>query len=248
MPWCIEGNGLPDWWQWYDFESLYNNPNSSPDGNGLTLMQDYQQGNNPLNLLAVDSPLGKRQQLFEQGARFGVGWLQIRFHAPTVPFRVPRGNREVGLLNGAKRRKNTVLLACLAGFDQPGGGMGMRGGAVCHRRSISAGSSAFSLQPCSSAPRSRLRRRGLGRAEKLKYGKHKAEILKADGAAASGRSAAASCPKELRLTGANSARRKHGILMDASRDAIFPVRGSRKSATFGHGTAYMFESYEYHIA
>jgi hypothetical protein len=27
-----------------------------------------------------------------------------------VPFRVPKGNREVGLLNGVKRRKNTAPL------------------------------------------------------------------------------------------------------------------------------------------
>jgi alpha-tubulin suppressor-like RCC1 family protein len=43
------GSGLPDWWQIKYFGQIGNNPNSSPDGNGLTLLQDYQQGNDPTN-------------------------------------------------------------------------------------------------------------------------------------------------------------------------------------------------------
>jgi len=46
-------NGLPDWWEMNYFggtgASTGYTTNSSPDGNGLTLLQDYQQGNNPTN-------------------------------------------------------------------------------------------------------------------------------------------------------------------------------------------------------
>jgi RHS repeat-associated protein len=44
-----DGNGLPDGWEGKYFGHLGNDPNSSPDGNGLTLLQDYQQGNDPTN-------------------------------------------------------------------------------------------------------------------------------------------------------------------------------------------------------
>ena len=46
-------NGLPDWWEIAYFgatgASTGYTTNSSPDGNGLTLAQDYAQGNNPTN-------------------------------------------------------------------------------------------------------------------------------------------------------------------------------------------------------
>ena len=44
-----DGNGLPDWWETEYFGALGNAASSSPDGNGLTLLQDYQQGNDPTN-------------------------------------------------------------------------------------------------------------------------------------------------------------------------------------------------------
>jgi hypothetical protein len=44
-----DGNGLPDAWEIQYFGHIGNDPNSSPDGNGLTLLQDYQQGNDPTN-------------------------------------------------------------------------------------------------------------------------------------------------------------------------------------------------------
>ena len=42
-----DANGLPDWWEMKYFGHLGNVATSSPDGNGLTLLQDYQQGNDP---------------------------------------------------------------------------------------------------------------------------------------------------------------------------------------------------------
>ena len=42
-----DSNGLPDWWELDYFGQTGNIATTSPDGNGLTLLQDYQQGNNP---------------------------------------------------------------------------------------------------------------------------------------------------------------------------------------------------------
>jgi len=42
-------NGLYDWWEMQYFGHLGNDPNSSPDGNGYTLAQDYASGSNPTN-------------------------------------------------------------------------------------------------------------------------------------------------------------------------------------------------------
>jgi len=42
-------NGLPDWWEMHYFGYLGNDTNSSPDGNGYTLAQDYANGSNPTN-------------------------------------------------------------------------------------------------------------------------------------------------------------------------------------------------------
>ena len=44
-----DNNGLPDWWELKYFHGLGNSANSRPDGNGLTLAQDYAQGNDPTN-------------------------------------------------------------------------------------------------------------------------------------------------------------------------------------------------------
>jgi hypothetical protein len=42
-----DGDGVPDWWEMRYFGQVGLNATNSPDGNGLTLLQDYQQGNNP---------------------------------------------------------------------------------------------------------------------------------------------------------------------------------------------------------
>ncbi len=42
-------HGLPVEWEMQYFGQTGNDPNSSPNGNGLTLLQDYQQGNDPTN-------------------------------------------------------------------------------------------------------------------------------------------------------------------------------------------------------
>ena len=44
-----DGNGLPDAWEIEYFGHIGNDPNSSPDGNGYTLLQDYTAGLNPTN-------------------------------------------------------------------------------------------------------------------------------------------------------------------------------------------------------
>ena len=45
----LKGELLPDGWQLQYFGLTGLDPNSSPDGNGLTLFQDYLQGNDPTN-------------------------------------------------------------------------------------------------------------------------------------------------------------------------------------------------------
>ena len=52
-----DGNGLPDAWELQYFGKIGNDPASSPDGNGLTLLQDYQQGNDPTNYYSQNSGL-----------------------------------------------------------------------------------------------------------------------------------------------------------------------------------------------
>jgi alpha-tubulin suppressor-like RCC1 family protein len=49
VPYDSDGNGLPDWWELQYFGQIGNSATSSPDGNGLTLLQDYQQGSDPTN-------------------------------------------------------------------------------------------------------------------------------------------------------------------------------------------------------
>lgn len=44
-----DGNGLPDWWeQKYFGQRTGTNPAADPDGDGLTNLQEYQRGTNPL--------------------------------------------------------------------------------------------------------------------------------------------------------------------------------------------------------
>lgn len=53
-----DGNGLPDAWEMQYFGHIGNDPNSSPDGNGFTLLQDYQSGANPTNYYSQPNPNG----------------------------------------------------------------------------------------------------------------------------------------------------------------------------------------------
>jgi len=45
-----DSNGLADWWEMYYFGHLGNNPSAlAPSGDGYTILQEYQMGNNPIN-------------------------------------------------------------------------------------------------------------------------------------------------------------------------------------------------------
>jgi len=44
-----DGNGLPDAWELQYFGHIGVDPNADPDGDGLTNLQEYQHGTNPLN-------------------------------------------------------------------------------------------------------------------------------------------------------------------------------------------------------
>jgi hypothetical protein len=55
VPYDSDSNGLPDWWELKYFGQIGNNPTASPDGNGFTLLQDYQQGNDPTNYYSQGS-------------------------------------------------------------------------------------------------------------------------------------------------------------------------------------------------
>ncbi|HWY30805.1 MAG TPA: Ig-like domain-containing protein, partial [Candidatus Acidoferrum sp.] len=44
-----DGSGLPDYWQMEYFGQIGLNPDSSPDGNGQSLLYDYENGINPTN-------------------------------------------------------------------------------------------------------------------------------------------------------------------------------------------------------
>jgi RHS repeat-associated protein len=59
VPYDSDGNGLSDWWEIKYFGHLDNNPASSLNGNGLTLLQDYQQGVSPVtsNIPVITSAL-----------------------------------------------------------------------------------------------------------------------------------------------------------------------------------------------
>ena len=43
-----DGNGLPDWWELKYFGAIGQDPNADPDGDGLTNLQEYAMGTNPL--------------------------------------------------------------------------------------------------------------------------------------------------------------------------------------------------------
>ncbi|MFA7233171.1 MAG: LamG-like jellyroll fold domain-containing protein [Terrimicrobiaceae bacterium] len=43
----IDGNGLPDRWEWEHFGQTGIDPAADPDGDGLTNLQEYQQGSDP---------------------------------------------------------------------------------------------------------------------------------------------------------------------------------------------------------
>jgi hypothetical protein len=45
----LDGNGLPDWWELLYFGHIGVDPNDDPDGDGLTLLQEFRAGLNPLN-------------------------------------------------------------------------------------------------------------------------------------------------------------------------------------------------------
>jgi len=44
-----DNDGLADWWEMQWFGHLGVDPNADPDGDGLTNLQEYQHGTNPLN-------------------------------------------------------------------------------------------------------------------------------------------------------------------------------------------------------
>ena len=44
-----DGNGLPDWWEMHFLGHLGNDPNSRPEGGGLTLLEDYELSIDPHN-------------------------------------------------------------------------------------------------------------------------------------------------------------------------------------------------------
>ena len=43
----VDGNGIPDWWELQYFSHIGNNPNADPDGDGLSNLQEYQNGTDP---------------------------------------------------------------------------------------------------------------------------------------------------------------------------------------------------------
>ncbi len=42
-----DGNGLPDWWEWYYFGHLGVDPNADPDGDGRSNLMEYLDGTDP---------------------------------------------------------------------------------------------------------------------------------------------------------------------------------------------------------
>jgi hypothetical protein len=55
-----DADGLPDWWEVQYFGNLNQTANDDPDGDGLTNLQEYQQGRNPTkNALADDGDFVK---------------------------------------------------------------------------------------------------------------------------------------------------------------------------------------------
>jgi len=52
-----DGGGLPDYWQMEYFGQIGLDPNSSPDGNGQSLLYDYENGINPTNYYNSSVPV-----------------------------------------------------------------------------------------------------------------------------------------------------------------------------------------------
>jgi alpha-tubulin suppressor-like RCC1 family protein len=52
----LDGNGLPDYWEIEYFGTNSLDPNSSPDGNGQTLLYDYQNGIDPTDYYSGNLP------------------------------------------------------------------------------------------------------------------------------------------------------------------------------------------------
>jgi hypothetical protein len=50
------GDGLPDWWEWQYFGTISLDPSADPTGNGLTILQDYQEGLNPTDYYSGQLP------------------------------------------------------------------------------------------------------------------------------------------------------------------------------------------------
>jgi len=50
-----DGDGLPDWWELQYFGNLSQGANDDPDGDGVTNLQEYQQGRNPTKSALADS-------------------------------------------------------------------------------------------------------------------------------------------------------------------------------------------------
>jgi hypothetical protein len=53
-----DGSGMPDWWQMQWFGHLGIDPYDDPDGDGLTNLQEYQAGSNPLVFDTPSAPSG----------------------------------------------------------------------------------------------------------------------------------------------------------------------------------------------
>jgi hypothetical protein len=49
-----DGDGLPDWWEMLYLGNLNQGANDDPDGDGITNLQEYQQGRNPTKSALAD--------------------------------------------------------------------------------------------------------------------------------------------------------------------------------------------------
>jgi len=51
----VDGDGLADWWETQYFGNLNQTASGDPDGDGLTNLQEYQQGRNPTKSALPDA-------------------------------------------------------------------------------------------------------------------------------------------------------------------------------------------------
>jgi hypothetical protein len=51
----VDGDGLADWWETQYFGNLSQTANGDPDGDGITNLQEYQQGRNPTKSALPDA-------------------------------------------------------------------------------------------------------------------------------------------------------------------------------------------------